>query len=270
MGAGCQASLDDLHSLERLARRASPIHALDARVKLLATLAFALAVVSMPKFALGELLPFFLFPAFLLVRSNVPLRLVASRVLAVSPFIVMVGAFNPLFDTSPFIQVSGIAISGGWISFASIVLRGLLSVSALVLLAATTDIPGLADAAGRLGLPSVFVNQLLGLYRYLFLLVEESGRMLNAFRLRSPGKKAPKAGIFASLLGQLLLRSLARAERVHQAMWLRGFEGALPRLRRQRMTACDGRFLGLWLLLLAIARFLDPAQWIGRLAMGGL
>lgn len=269
MGAGCASSVTDLGTLDRWSRARSPVHALDPRAKLLVTLAFALAVVSLNKYALGEQLPFFLFPIFLLARSGVPFSLVARRVLAIAPFAALVGLFNPLFDSEPFLHLGGVAVSGGWISFASILLRGLLTISALVLLVATTDIPALASAAERLGVPGVFVTQMLGLYRYLFLLSGEAGRVLQAYRLRSGHGRPPSWRIFAGILGQLLLRSLKRAERIHQAMLCRGFDGETRRMNRLAFTRQDGIFLLGWLAVFAVFRFGHPALWIGRLALEG-
>ncbi len=264
MGAGCATHPGDLGTLDRWARAQSPIHDLDPRAKLIAVLAFALAVVSLDKYALGEQLPFFAFPIFLWARSGVPAGLVARRVLAVAPFAAMVGLFNPLLDTQPLLTLGGAAISGGWISFASILLRGLLTISALVLLVATTDIPKLSMAAERLGVPRVFVAQMQGLYRYLFLLADEAGRTYLAFRLRSANAKPPSWRVFAAILGQLLLRSLERARRVHLAMLLRGFDGDIRSLFGLSFTGRDWRFLIFWLCLVSALRFLHPAPWIGH------
>ncbi|MBI5120710.1 MAG: cobalt ECF transporter T component CbiQ [Rhodospirillales bacterium] len=268
MGGACASSARDFGTLDRWARAQSPIHRLDPRAKLLATLAFALAVVSQDKYALGDQLPFFLFPIFLWARSGVPAGLILRRVLAVAPFAALVGLFNPLFDTRIALELGGLAISGGWISFASILLRSLLTVSALVLLVATTDIPALARAAERLGVPQVFVTQMLGLYRYLFLLADEASRVVLAYRLRAVHGRPPSWRVFAAILGQLLLRSLKRALRVHRAMWLRGFDGEMRRLSALSFRPQDGWFLLGWLIVFALIRFYHPAQWIGGAALG--
>lgn len=268
MSGAHAAKGSDLARLDRLARSDSPIHALDPRAKLLAVLAFALAVVSMDKYALGDLLPFFLFPIFLWARSGVSLGLVAGRTLAVAPFALMVGLFNPWLDRQVLLVLGGVDISGGWVSLLSILLRGLLSISALVLLAATTDIPSLGQAARKLGVPSVFVSQMLGLYRYLFLLSEEVQRTHLAWRLRAPETKAPGWKVFAAILGQLLLRSLDRAKRVHQAMALRGFQGVFPYADRLVFRAADGWFLAGWGAALLLVRFGHPAQWLGGFVIG--
>ena len=67
-------------------------------------------------------------------------------------------------------------VSGGWLSFLSILIKFVLTVSTAFLLIAVTSFPGICEALERLKLPKVFVIQLLFLYRYLFVLLEESPR----------------------------------------------------------------------------------------------
>ncbi|MBF0354920.1 MAG: cobalt ECF transporter T component CbiQ [Alphaproteobacteria bacterium] len=267
MGAGCSSSLVDLGQLDRLARGQSPIHRLDPRAKLLSALAFAVLVVSVDKYALGDLLAFFVFPIFLLVRSNIPPGFVIKRLLAVAPFAVMVGAFNPFFDQEIVLQIGGFGITGGWVSFFSILVRVLLTVGVLILLAATTGIPALGQGAEKLGVPGIFVAQLLGLYRYLFLLAEETARVTRAYRLRAAGRKTPSWRVFSAIVGQLLLRALERAQRVYQAMRLRGFDGDIRRLSSMTFTRKDGLFLFGWVGVFLVLRFFQPAELLGQVAL---
>lgn len=268
MNADCGTSIDAADRLDRLSRDDSAVHHLDARAKLVATFAFVLAVMSLPKYALDAALPFTVFPLVMLARSGLPAGFVLRRLAAVAPFAILVGAFNPLLDTAPLLHVGGVAVSGGWLSFASIVLRFALTITALIVLVATTGVPALARAAGSLGVPRAFVVQLLGLYRYMFLTADEASRVLLAWRLRAPNGKRPPARIFAQMLGQLLLRSLARARRVHTAMLLRGFDGELRMVATPAFTLRDGAFLTGWLSALAVLRFGDPAAWLGAVLMG--
>lgn len=263
------SSAFDLGTLDRLSQGTSPIHTLDPRAKLLATLAFVLAVVSLDKYAVGDLLPFFLFPAIILARSGIPVRFVARKIILVAPFAVLVGVFNPLFDQTVVLRIGDIDITGGWVSFASILLRFVLTIGALLLLIATTGVPALGRAAERLGAPRIFVMQILGLYRYLFLLVGESQRTLRAYRLRAVDAGVPSWRIFAQILGQLLLRAVARARRVHEAMLCRGFDGELRLLGTLRFSPRDWAFLAAWTAAFAALRFLRPAEVIGALVTGG-
>lgn len=268
MSAGCEASRLDPGVLDRLSQHASPIHSLDARTKLLTTLAFVLAVVSVPKYAVATLLPFFAFPILTLALSGVPPRPILLRLAAVAPFAVMVGAFNPLLDTGIVLQVGGWGVSGGWLSFASIALRFLLTISALLLLVATTGIPALGRAAAQLGVPRVFVAQILGLYRYLFLTLQEARSTHLAWRLRTAHGRHPHWRIFANILGQLLLRAVARAGRVHTAMECRGFDGEFPLMSRTAFAARDWAYVAGWCAAFGVMRFAHPADIIGALMLG--
>jgi cobalt/nickel transport system permease protein len=75
-----------------------------------------------------------------------------------------------MFDTRTAAVIFGISLSAGWISFLSILLKFALTVSAALLLIATTSFPGVCHALRRLGFPALFVSQLLFLYRYVFVL----------------------------------------------------------------------------------------------------
>jgi len=266
---GGPLSAFDLGSLDRLSQGTSSIHRLDPRTKLLATMAFVVAVVSIDKYAVADLLPFFLFPAVMLARSGVPFRFIARKIIVVAPFAILVGMFNPLFDQTVVLRIGDFGVTGGWVSFASILLRFALTIGALLLLVATTGVPALGRAAERLGAPRVFVMQVLGLYRYLFLLVGESQRTLRAYRLRSADGGLPPWRIFAQILGQLLLRAVARARRVHEAMLCRGFDGELRLLGTLRFTGRDWIFLAGWTSAFAALRFLRPAEMLGALVTGG-
>ncbi len=262
-------SLLDLGTLDRLGQGDSAIHRIDARAKLAVTLAFVLCVVSFDKHAVGDLLPFATFPIVLLAVSGVPVRFVLRRLAIVAPFAVLVGVFNPLLDREVVASVAGIGISGGWLSFVSILVRFALTIGALLILVATTPVPALGRAALRMGAPRVFVTQLLSLYRYLFLLAEESRRTLTAYRLRVPHDRPPSWRAFAAILGQLLLRAVARARRIHEAMLCRGFDGEWRLIATPRMSGRDWLFAVGWLGFFAVLRLVFPAHALGLLLVGG-
>ena len=94
-------SCHEADRLDRLSYLDSPAHRLDPRAKLLATLAFVVAVVSFPKYEVSALTPFVFFPLLLAGAGGIPLGLIARRVVIVSPFAIMIGLFNPLLDRAP-------------------------------------------------------------------------------------------------------------------------------------------------------------------------
>ncbi|MBV5297458.1 MAG: cobalt ECF transporter T component CbiQ [Rhodoferax sp.] len=260
-------ALRDFQSLESLAAQDSVLSALDARAKILVTLGFIVTVVSFDRYAVAALLPLALFPVILAALGNIPERVIGRSVLLAAPFAVMLGALNPFFDQQVVLQVAGYGITGGWLSFASILVRFVLTVSAGLILVASTGFAPLCAGLGRLGLPQVLTTQLLLLHRYAGVLANEAARMSQARELRANGRALPLA-VYGPLLGHLLLRALQRAQRIHQAMLARGFDGQLHRSASLAWQRRDTLFLGACLLGFVLARQLDLAHLMGVLVLG--
>ncbi|MFO1426029.1 MAG: cobalt ECF transporter T component CbiQ [Steroidobacteraceae bacterium] len=261
------AAIDDLHALDQLGARATPLQHLDPRARVAVTLAFIGVVVSFERHSLAALLPLLLYPAAIAEVGGVPWRIVLRRLLPGLPFAVMVGLFNPLLEREVHVVVAGVAISDGWLSFTSILLRYALTMSAALLLVATTGFHTVCAALAAWGVPRVFTNQLLFLYRYAFVLAGEAARLARARALRAPD--APlRLATYGSLAGQLLLRAFDRAARVHRAMLARGFDGEVRVLRRLAWTTRDALFLALCLAAFLLARAIDLPHALGALVVG--
>ncbi len=262
-----EGSILDFRRLDLLAREDSIIHRLDPRTKVLVTLAFILVVVSFDRYAVNALLPFAIFPVALMAVANLPTRFIAGKVLTVSFFAVAIGILNPLLDRQILIQIDGIGISGGWLSFISILLRSALTVTAALILTATTGFGAICQALERLGMPTIFARQLTFMYRYLFVLAEESQRMSNARELRSCRGTGMGIRPYASMVGHLLLRTWERAERVHRAMLCRGYKGNMVTQKSAGMRLWDLSFLLGWITLFVLLRMYDVPRLLGHLTM---
>ncbi len=261
-------SIFDADLIDRHAYLDSPVHRLDPRAKLLATMFFILAVVSFPKYAVGELIPFFLFPMALAIFGFVPAKLVFRQLALAAPFIILVGLFNPILDRSTAMEIRGIKIGAGWFSFASILLRGGLCVSAAVILIATTSFPRLVEAMRFFKIPAAFAVQLMLLYRYLFLVLGEAQKINHALLLRS-GNSRPTLSVAGSAVSSLLVRTIDRGESIWHAMQARGFEGELFTARRMQWRWADTWFLGAVLILCLLLRIFPLSRLVAELA-GGL
>ncbi len=257
-----------LGRLDRLSYGKTLVHRLDPRAKVVATLLFLLTVVSFPPYEVAALIPFFLFPVLLMTLGEIPTGFILRKVLLVSPFALLIGIFNPFLDTRIVAVIAGLPISAGWLSFISILLKFVLTTGAALLLVATTSFPGICHALRRLGFSSLFVSQLLFLYRYLFVLAEEAMRITRARDMRSFGRRGFGVAVFVRLVGVLFLRTVDRAERIYRAMLSRGFQGDIPTLRRSRIFAGDLAFLAITAILLGVLRFYPVTEEIGRLAQG--
>ncbi len=256
----------DIGRLDRLSYKSSPVHRLDPRAKLIATFLFLFTVISFSKYEISGLFPLFLFPLLLMIIGEIPFLFILKKVLLVSPFAVFIGIFNPLLDTNQVWILPGFTLAAGWVSFFSILLKFVLTISAALLFIATTPFPNVCHALRSLGLPLLFVSQLLFLYRYLFVLTEEVMRMIRARDMRSFGAKGTEIKVFVRIIGTLFLRTLERAERIYSAMLSRGFRGDLPILRPFRIRVIDLLFLAVTASSTLFFRFYPVTQGVGRLA----
>jgi cobalt/nickel transport system permease protein len=252
--------------LDQLSYQDTCLHRLDSRVKVIATMLFLFTVVSFPKYEVMALFPFFLFPVLLMTIGEIPILFILKKILLVSPFALFIGIFNPLLDTTTVAVIAGIPVSAGWISFTAIMLKFSLTISAAILLIATTSFPGVCHALRQLGFPSLFTSQLLFLYRYIFVLMEEAMRITRARDMRSFGRRGTEMKVFVRLIGILFLRTVDRAERIYYAMLSRGFQGDILSLKQSHIKASDLAFLTVTISLLVVFRFFRVTEQIGRFA----
>lgn len=256
--------------MDELARIDSPVHRLDARAKVVVTVAFILAVMSFSRYEVSALTPFFFYPMSLLVVGKIPVGPILKKVLIAAPFALVIGMFNPLLDREPMLALGPLVISGGWLSLVSILLRFVLTMMAAMTLVACTGMYRLGAALEQIRVPRIFVVQLLFLYRYVFVVAEEGVKMLRGVESRAAGVRSLPLRVYGSLTGHLLLRSLDRADRVHRAMVTRGFDGEIRSRQRTRIRWIDGAFVGLCLAGFLVARTWNLAALIGGIATGAL
>lgn len=257
--------------MDELGRMDTPVHRVDARAKAMVTLAFIVVVMSFPRHALSALTPFVFFPVALVALGRIPVRHILSKMLVAAPFALVVGIFNPFMDRQPFAAIGPFTVSGGWVSFLSIMLRFVLTVGAALALVACTGMHRLGAGLGGLGVPRVFVVQLLFLYRYLFVVADEGGKMFRSVALRSAKTGPLPLRVYGSLIGNLLLRSMDRAERVYRAMVARGFAGEIRAMRQSSLRWTDWGFACGWLAFFIAARMWNLAGgmglWLTRIAL---
>ena len=263
-----ETGLYQLGQLDALSRGDTAIHRIDPRVKVIVTLVYLVCVVSFHRYDIFGLVPFVIFPVVLASSAGLPLPLLGKRLLQAAPFAVLVGVFNPFFDQTVLGTIGPLTITGGWVSFFSIIARFLLTTSAALILIATTSMNDVCMALQRMGVPEIFANQLLFLYRYIFVLAEEVLRLSRARSLRSFGGRGLGWRVYANILGSLLLRTVARANRVYEAMLSRGFSGKLHSMRTLALQRSDLLFAFGWCGAFVLFRFFNVPLLLGGLVTG--
>jgi cobalt/nickel transport system permease protein len=259
----------NIRRFDELARQDSFIHRLHPLAKLLATLVYTVVLVSYDKYANIALLPFLFFPVFTAAAGRIPAGPIMKRLLYIEPMIICVGLLNPLFDRGTTI-IMGHAVSSGWLIFISITLKGSLAVTSALLLIATTGMDGIALSLRKLKVPKILVLQLMLTYRYISVLLEEASRIIQAYSLRAFDPKGLKREVWGPLLGQILLRTVDRAQRIYDAMCLRGFNGEYNTGKNPSPGFADYLFVAGWGTFIAASRAVNLPFWLGNLLTGVL
>ena len=258
-------ALHELTEMDELAAGSSPIHALHPLAKLLSTIAYIALVVSFGKYELSGLAVTVLWPIALFQISGIPVRTCFYKLRIVLPLVMAVGLFNPLFDRVPLVQLGSVAVSGGVVSMVTLMLKGVFCLMASFLLMATTSIDCLCDALRLLHVPSMLVTLLLLTFRYIGVMTRELSVMTDAYHLRAPGQKGIHISAWGSFLGQLLLRSMDRAQELYSSMLLRGYHGHFHYVRRRSFGLRDAAYLALCACVFILMRLVNLAELAGTL-----
>ncbi|MDP2892239.1 MAG: cobalt ECF transporter T component CbiQ [Bacillota bacterium] len=260
-------SLKNLKELDGLAREDSAIHRISPVAKLAVTLAYIVILTSFGRYETTSLLPYVLYPVIVFAACNIKAGPILIRTLYVLPLVAFIGVFNLLFEKGTFI-LGETAVSAGWFTLMSLLLKCCLSVAAALLLMATTGMDKIAHALRKLKVPKLFVLQLVLTYRYISVLIEEAGCISRAYALRSPKHKAIRPRAWGPLIGLMLLRTYGRAQRVYDAMCIRGFDGDYLTCGSPKMRAGDWAFMLGWTAGFILARIVDIPAFIGKLITG--
>jgi cobalt/nickel transport system permease protein len=220
--------------LERWSRKSSILQRRDARIKIVALLAFLVCVATLPAVDSWATAGFVMFLAAGLLLSKLPVGGVLLRAGVVLPF------------SGTFALIS--ALSGDPARAATVLVKSYLSALAVLLVVGSTPLPELLRGFEKLGAPRMVTLVVQFLYRYLFVISEQGQHMRQAARCRGQLKSRRKmrrkgfqaaAGALAVLFG----RSYQRAESIHRAMLARGFEGRFHPLSVPALRAVDFLFL---------------------------
>src|SRR5262245_13886885 len=215
--------------LDRYSRGTSVVHRLDARVKLLLTLASAFLVIATPELVAvffkeqWAVWLFFGLEAWLVLViysiAGLPWRYLAMRLLAVLPFLSTLALAVPLSR----------GFEDGWNAGAQLLTRSLITLAVTITTIATTPFGKLLAALERLHLPKVFISVVAFMYRYMFVLWDELEKMRRAKLARTFYPSVwRETRLMANFVGILLVRAFERSERVHAAMLARGWREDAP------------------------------------------
>lgn len=250
-GASVAALFTETHDASTVAR-------IDPRLRLVAALAFALAV---PLLTSAMALVLALATALLaVVWARLSLRSVWRRIAMAEAFLVVLLVSLPFaIPGTPWLSVLGFTASLEGLQRA-IVLVLRINAALLVVLALVGGLGGqrLAAAMVGIGVPPRLAALLQMTMRYVATFGDEYRRLRTAMRVRGFRARSNLHSwrSLGNLVGMLLVRSLERAERVRWAMLCRGYAGRFPLVPAGPLGRSDGLFaiaaIAILLTLLAL------------------
>lgn len=258
-------ALYEIEHLSQLAEQNRWVNRLHPLVKLFVTLLYIGVVVSFSKYELLGVFSMSVYPVAMFVLGELSVKDALRRLRMILPLVCVVGLLNPLFDRSVAGYLGTVPITGGVLSMLSLMMKGILTVFASYLLIATTTIERICYALRCLHLPKLFVTQLLLISRYITLLLKESRRVTQAYELRAPGQKGVHFRAWGTLVGQMLLRTVDRAEEVYESMCLRGFDGDFYVGATLAFRLADVVFLIGWTAVIVVWRVFPVFEIVGGL-----
>ena len=215
----------------------APYQRLDARGKIIVTLAFVfIMAVSVNDRTLG-VIPFSLFVVFLAAISRLSPKVLLRRMLPALPF----------FLFASFV----LGFSKGSHAAVAAFLKAFLSVLSVIILVSTTRFSNLLKGLEGLNLPPLLVSMISFVYRYLFIIADEYGHIKIARESRNfGGNKLWQWKAIGHSVGTLFLHSYERGDRVYSAMVARGYEGNIRTLGVQAITRADIIFVAISIIYL--------------------
>lgn len=204
--------MNRLDLLDAYYRAPGPLHAIPAGWKLAVVVALMVSVIVLPGYLGWQVYAgVALLLAGVVLWSRISWRHLLRRLLWLEP-IVLIMSLLALFQPE-----------GGRI-FLALMLKSTLSLCLLILLSSTTSFSAIIQVLRKMGTPLLLVTTLSLMYRYLFVLVDESERMRRARASRTFVKRrAFDWRVLSDTIAVLFIRASERAERIYSAMCARGW-----------------------------------------------
>ncbi len=235
-------------------RAASPVHAMDARVKICCSLATTVALFSSSNPA--QLIASAAFVAAVVAASHIPGRQILASIRPLVAFMGFLSLFNLLFIHKGEVLLAwgilSITTGGVWAAVLYTARFGLAFIMGGLILLTTTPTQ-LADAfdsllspLARLGLPAHELAMVLSLVlRFIPTLADETAAVIDAQAMRGGGLDegglVRRAHSTVAVLTAVLASGLRHADGLSRALDARCYEGGARRthLHVQRITATD-------------------------------
>ncbi len=264
-----------LTDIEREAYKNSPVHRLDSRVKLLATILIIVFVVSLPRVHDNNLMRLTFVELYLMILMAIarlnPVYIIV-RFLAVLPFglgIIVIQPFvrQPFFDSFteyPLDLPLGLTMTYEGLAFGiTLLAKFIVCISAIIVLSSTTKMHDIVGGARQLGIPKEIALLLTMMVRYLFLFWSVLKRIRTAQKCRMFNmwnKNVHRKWILEQIgytISSIFVMAYEQGERTYISMLCRGYgQNGNVKIRNKELKMLDILFSGTTLIVLLASYFM--------------
>lgn len=257
----------DIHQIDAMALQDKWINNLHPLAKLLVTFVYIVVVVSFHPYDLSGVAAMSIYLVATMLLGEISARRSLKQLKGVLLMVCVIGIANPFLDKTQLGNVGTVVITGGMVSMLSLMLKAIFTVMASYLLIVTTSIEKICYALRCLYVPKGFVTLVLLIYRYSIVISKETQRITQAYSLRAPKQKGVHIKAWGSVVGQLLLRSIERAQLVYESMLLRGYNGEFNQSFRIKSKVSSVIYFIVWVIVIMLLRSIPIFNIAGNLLL---
>ncbi len=239
------------------------IHRIDPRCKIIFAVLVSFAVAVSDNYIV--LIPVMIFSVVSAFAAGLRIVVVLKRLLIINLFICLIWLSLPFTAKGQVIYtVIGFNVTyQGVMKSLLITLKCNSIMLTLIVFISTISTTEIGQALSKLKFNTKLTMFIFFTYRYLGVIHLEYKRLQSAAKIRGfrPGTNLHSYKTYSYLIGNLIVRSWERAERVHQAMLCRGFNGNFYCLRKFQMNTSDIVFCfigGGLLIIIVLGNILFP------------
>ncbi|HAM39735.1 MAG TPA: hypothetical protein DCP53_10140 [Elusimicrobia bacterium] len=216
------------------------IHRLDPRVKFIAFLGFIFTILSTLPAENTKFIIYFSIIVILIIISRIPVKHFIKNFFILLPFILLIVLSATFYGSN---VLKGIFI------------KSVFSILILTLLSSTTKFHYLIKALEKFKFPKILTINMIFMYRYIFVFIDEKMRKERAIKLKYFGKRNfLQFKTLGNIIGSMFIGAYERSERIYSAMCSRLFSGQINTIEQLKIKNSDIIFLISFIAILLVVR----------------
>ena len=256
-------AIKTVHHIDYQANHNGYLNRIHPLVKLLVTIIYIILLTSIDKYNLVTTLAMSIYLILVSITGDLSIKNALKSVKMVLLLFFILGIANPILDRTIITYIGIIPVTTGMISMFTLLLKGIFAILASYFLILTTSIEDICYALKMIHIPNILITIVMLIYRYIIVFLKEVQRIWIAYQMRAPKQKGVKYKAWGSLIGNLMLKSIDRAQVVYESMELRGFHPDTFFVKKEKLNKKSWIYFVLMIALLIILRFVPIFEIIG-------